>query len=96
MACPPLWVGMLALAGFPCPRKAVGMPPKVNRVVSGFHDAAGGRGLYDHAIHQFIGWNGCHPPLAASEPGEVLVQFAVRDRDERKINLRFAPQIVPR
>jgi hypothetical protein len=52
--------------------------------------------LYEHAIHQFIGWNGCHPPLAASEPGEVLVQFAVRDRDERKINTRFAPQIVPR
>ena len=30
------------------------------------------------------------------EPGEVLVQFAVRDPDERKINSRFAPQVVPR
>jgi hypothetical protein len=26
----------------------------------------------------------------------VLVQFAVRDQDERKINSRFAPQLVPR
>jgi hypothetical protein len=34
--------------------------------------------------------------MAKSEPGEVLVQFAVRDRDERKINTRFAPQLVPR
>jgi hypothetical protein len=69
---------------------------KANKVAEVFWDAAGGRGLYEHALHQFIGWNGCHPPLAASEPGEVLVQFAVRDRDERKINTRFAPQLVPR
>jgi len=26
----------------------------------------------------------------------VLVQFAVRDQDERKINSKFAPQLVPR
>jgi hypothetical protein len=69
---------------------------KANKVAEVFWHAAGGRGLYEHALHQFIGWNGCHPPLAASEPGEVLVQFAVRDRDERKINTRFAPQLVPR
>jgi hypothetical protein len=69
---------------------------KANKVAEVFWQAAGGRGLYEHALHQFIGWNGCHPPLAASEPGEVLVQFAVRDRDERKINARFAPQLVPR
>ena len=31
-----------------------------------------------------------------SEPGEVMLQFAVRDQDERKINTRFAPQLVPR
>ena len=58
--------------------------------------SAGGRGSYDQALHQFIGWNACHAPLATCEPGEVLVQFAVRDQDERKINSRFAPQIVPR
>jgi hypothetical protein len=69
---------------------------KATRVAETFWDAAGGRGSYEHAIHQFIGWNACHPPLAASEPGEVLVQFAVRDQDERKINARFAPQLVPR
>jgi hypothetical protein len=69
---------------------------KANRVAEAFWDSAGGRGAYDQALHQFIGWNGCHAPLAASEPGEVLVQFAVRDHDERKINNRFAPQLVPR
>jgi hypothetical protein len=69
---------------------------KANRVAEAFWDAAGGRNAYDEAIHQFIGWNACHAPLASCEPGEVLVQFAVRDADERKINSRFAPHIVPR
>ncbi len=69
---------------------------KANKVAEAFWDAAGGRTLYEEAIHQFIGWNACHAPLAACEPGEVLVQFAVRDEDERKINSRFAPHVVPR
>ena len=69
---------------------------KANTVAEAFWESAGGRGAYDQALHQFIGWNGCHAPLGAHEPGEVLVQFAVRDHDERKINTRFAPQIVPR
>jgi hypothetical protein len=69
---------------------------KANRVAEAFWDAAGGRTAYEQAIHQFIGWNACHAPLATCEPGEVLVQFAVRDHDERKINSKFAPQIVPR
>jgi hypothetical protein len=69
---------------------------KANKVAEAFWDAAGGKGTYEHALHQFIGWNACHAPLAACEPGEVLVQFAVRDQDERKINSRFAPQLVPR
>ncbi|RPI50054.1 MAG: acyclic terpene utilization AtuA family protein, partial [Acidobacteria bacterium] len=69
---------------------------KANKVAEAFWDAAGGRALYEQAIHQFIGWNACHAPLAACEPGEVLVQFAVRDQDERKINSRFAPHVAPR
>jgi hypothetical protein len=69
---------------------------KANKVADAFWDAAGGKGAYEEALHQFIGWNACHPPLATCEPGEVLVQFAVRDQDERKINSRFAPQLVPR
>ena len=69
---------------------------KANRLAEAFWDAAGGRGAYEQALHQFIGWNACHAPLATCEPGEVLVQFAVRDQDERKINSRFAPQLVPR
>jgi hypothetical protein len=69
---------------------------KANALADAFWDAAGGRSAYDQAVHQFIGWNSCHAPLAACEPGEVLVQFAVRDADERKIKSRFSPQIVPR
>lgn len=69
---------------------------KANKVAEAFWDSAGGRGLYEQALHQFVGWNACHAPLASCEPGEVLVQFAVRDHDERKINSRFAPQIAPR
>jgi hypothetical protein len=69
---------------------------KANTVAEAFWDAAGGKGAYEQALHQFIGWNACHAPLASCEPGEVLVQFAVRDQDARKINSRFAPQLVPR
>ena len=69
---------------------------KANKVAEAFWDAAGGKGSYEKALHQFIGWNACHAPLATCEPGEVLVQFAVRDQDERKINSRFATQLVPR
>jgi hypothetical protein len=69
---------------------------KANKLAEAFWDAAGGKGAYEQALHQFIGWNACHAPLATCEPGEVLVQFAVRDQDERKINSRFAPQLVPR
>jgi hypothetical protein len=69
---------------------------KATTVAEAFWDAAGGKGLYEEALHQFIGWNACHAPLATCEPGEVLVQFAVRDPDERKINSRFATQLAPR
>ncbi len=69
---------------------------KANKVAEAFWDAAGGKSAYEQALHQFIGWNACHAPLANCEPGEVLVQFAVRDQDERKINSRFATQLVPR
>jgi hypothetical protein len=69
---------------------------KANKVVEAFWESAGGRASYEQALHQFVGWNACHPPLAKSEPGEVLVQFAVRDPSERKINTRFATQLVPR
>ena len=69
---------------------------KATMVADAFWDAAGGRGAYEQAMHQFIGWNACHPPMSKSEPGEVLLQFAVRDQDERKINTRFASQLVPR
>jgi Acyclic terpene utilisation family protein AtuA len=69
---------------------------KARKVSEAFWECVGGKPLYADAREQLIGWDSCHPPLAKEEPGEVLVQFAVRDPDEKKINSRFGPQLVPR
>ncbi len=69
---------------------------KARKLAEIFWTCAGGESLYDEAVTQYVGWDACHPPLATEEPGEVLLQVAVRDRDEKKIERRFAPQLVPR
>lgn len=69
---------------------------KAKAVAEAFWDCAGGRHLYQDTSTQIVGWDSCHPPLSAREPGEVLLQVAVRDDDEAKINARFGPQLVPR
>jgi hypothetical protein len=69
---------------------------KARRVAEAFWDSAGGAELYEDAVTQYVGWDASHPPLATREPGEVLLQVAVRDADEEKINARFGPQLVPR
>ena len=69
---------------------------KAQKVAEVFWECVGGKSLYADAREQFVGWDSCHAPLAKDEPGEVLVQFAVRDQDEKKINARFGPQLVPR
>jgi hypothetical protein len=69
---------------------------KARKVADVFWECAGGKSLYADAKEQLVGWDSCHAPLAKEEPGEVLVQFAVRDPDEKKINARFGPQLVPR
>jgi hypothetical protein len=69
---------------------------KANKVADILWESAGGRELYEDTATQFLAWNATHPPLTDSEPSEVLVQVAVRDADERKINNRFGVQVVPR
>ena len=69
---------------------------KAKKVAAIFWECAGGESLYDHTVTQFFGWDACHAPLATEEPGEIMVQVGVRDRDEKKINHRFGPQLVPR
>jgi hypothetical protein len=69
---------------------------KARKVADAFWQCAGGKALYDDAREQFIGWDSCHAPLTQQEPSEIAVQFAVRDADEKKINSRFGPQLVPR
>jgi len=68
---------------------------KARKVAEIFWESAGGRAAYEDASTQYAGFDACHPPLAG-EPGEVLLQLAVRDRSAVKIAHRFAPQIVPK
>ncbi|MGH8992548.1 MAG: acyclic terpene utilization AtuA family protein, partial [Acidimicrobiia bacterium] len=69
---------------------------KANKVADILWESAGGRELYEDTATQFLAWNATHPPLTDSEPSEVMVQVAVRDADEAKINSRFGVQVVPR
>jgi hypothetical protein len=69
---------------------------KARKLAEIFWACAGGEALYEQAVTQYVGWDACHPPLGGEEPGEVLLQVAVRDRDARKIDDRFGPQLVPR
>jgi hypothetical protein len=69
---------------------------KAEKVAQVFWESAGGPELYEDAATQFVAWNGTHPPLTDSEPSEIIVQVAVRDGDEKKINSRFGVQVVPR
>ena len=69
---------------------------KAEKAAEIFWEAAGGAGLYEDAQTQFLAWNATHPPLTDAEPGEILIQLAVRDADEGKINERFGVQVVPR
>jgi hypothetical protein len=67
---------------------------KANKAAEVFWAVAGGVDHYDEAATQFIGWDASHPPLAAEEPSEVLMQVSVRDRDRRKIEASFSPMVV--
>jgi hypothetical protein len=69
---------------------------KAEKAAEIFWQAAGGVGSYDQVATQFIGWDASHPPLASDEPGEVLMQVAVRDMDRAKIERSFAPTVVGR
>ena len=69
---------------------------KANQTTDILWESVGGREAYEDTSTQFVGWNACHPSISDAEPSEVIVQFAVRDSDEKKINQKFCPQIVPR
>jgi hypothetical protein len=69
---------------------------KAEKVAQIFWESAGGPELYEDATTQYLAWNGTHPSLTDSEPSEIIVQMAVRDGDEKKINSRFGVQVVPR
>jgi Acyclic terpene utilisation family protein AtuA len=69
---------------------------KAEKVAELVWESAGGADLYEDTCTQFLAWNATHPPLTDSEPSEIMVQLAVRDADEKKINNRFGVQVVPR
>jgi len=69
---------------------------KAEKVAQLVWESAGGTDLFEDTCTQFLAWNATHPPLTDSEPSEIMVQLAVRDHDEKKINSRFGVQVVPR
>ncbi|RMG07543.1 MAG: DUF1446 domain-containing protein [Planctomycetota bacterium] len=69
---------------------------KAEAVAEVFWESIGGRDAFDATSTQIIGWDATHPPLGDAEPSEVILQFAVRDRDEQKLKERFCPQVVPK
>jgi hypothetical protein len=69
---------------------------KAERVAQLVWESAGGTDLFEDTATQFLAWNATHPPLTDAEPGEIMVQLAVRDPDADKINNRFGVQVVPR
>jgi hypothetical protein len=69
---------------------------KTQKVDEVFWESVGGKENYEQACSQVIGYDACHPTLASEEPSEVILQLAVRDADQKKINRVFGPQVVPK
>ena len=69
---------------------------KARHVAEIFWEIAGGEDSYEETHTSFVGWNVSHPPLAGDEPGELMVQLAVRDPDKARINRNFGVEVVPR
>lgn len=69
---------------------------KAEKVAETIWDSVGGLEAFADAMTQYVGWNACHPALDDHEPGEIMLQLAVRDHDRQKINQLFAPQLVPK
>ncbi|MEZ6186122.1 MAG: acyclic terpene utilization AtuA family protein [Planctomycetota bacterium] len=68
---------------------------KAQLVADTFWASVGGTEAFEGASTQLIGYDSCHPALGG-EPGEVLIQLAVRDQDRGKIESTFATQLVPK
>lgn len=67
---------------------------KAERVAETIREIVADAG-YEEFRAQLIGHDSTHPTIAAGEPGEVLLQVAVRDADRRKIQSDFAVRVVP-
>ncbi len=69
---------------------------KARKLEEIFWQTVGGKANFEDARSQLIGWDSTHPPLVGIEPGEVILQVAVRDGDRAKIDDLFATQVVPK
>ncbi len=69
---------------------------KAAKVADALWASVGGADAFDDSKTQLLGFDSCHPSLGDGEPGEVLLQLAVRDADRKKIDSVFAPQVVPK
>ena len=59
---------------------------KAELVAATLWEEAGGEEVFEETCTQLIGIDACHPALSEDEPGELLLQLAVRDPDKRKID----------
>ena len=62
---------------------------KAELVAATMWEEAGGKGVFEQTSTQLIGIDACHPALVQVEPGELMLQLGVRDRDKREIDARF-------
>ncbi|MEM7406106.1 MAG: acyclic terpene utilization AtuA family protein [Pseudomonadota bacterium] len=79
--------GRLMISGPRAVAKATRVADTIRQIVA---DAG-----YEEFRAQLIGHDSTHPSIVHGEPGEVLLQVAVRDADRRKIQSDFAVRVVP-
>ena len=67
---------------------------KAELVAATLWKEAGGEDNFEETRTQLIGIDACHPALGEDEPGELLLQLAVRDADKRKIDAGLNRRLV--
>lgn len=67
---------------------------KAELVAATLWEEAGGEETFEETSTQLVGIDACHPAHNREEPGELLLQLAVRDADKRKIDAGLNRRIV--
>ena len=67
---------------------------KAERVAETIWQEAGGEHSFEETSTQLIGIDACHPALSEEQPGELMLQLAVRDFDKGKIDAGLNRRLV--